>query len=115
MNCIDAIEGSVKNIIVKLHEVFLENELDDTDYIRNVKAVLNGINEFVQLNKEIISDPTILERVLYEFSKELWLSELRNRLEQEPETKESEKDDSENDEYYGYYFDYLYAHDIYPK
>jgi hypothetical protein len=115
MNCIDAIEGSVKNIIVKLHEVFLENELDDSDYIRNVKAVLNGINEFVQLNKEIISDPNILEGVLYEFSKELWLSELRNRLDQEPENKESIKDDSENDEYYGYYFDYLYAHDIYPR
>jgi hypothetical protein len=115
MNCIDAIEGSVKNIIVKLHEVFLENELDDSDYIRNVKAVLNGINEFVQLNKEIISDPKILEGVLYEFSKELWLSELRNRLDQEPENKESIKDDSENDEYYGYYFDYLYAHDIYPR
>jgi capsular polysaccharide biosynthesis protein len=115
MNCIDAIEGSVKNIIVKLHEVFLENELDDSDYIRNIKAVLNGSNEFVQSNKEIISDPKILERVLYEFSKEIWLSELKNRIEQEPETKESIKDDSENDEYYGYYFDYLYAHDIYPR
>jgi hypothetical protein len=115
MNCIDAIEGTIKNIIVKLHEVFLECELDDSDYIRNIKAVINGSNEFVLLNKEIISDPKILERVLYEFSKEIWLSELKNRIEQEPETKESIKDDSENDEYYGYYFDYLYAHDIYPR
>jgi hypothetical protein len=115
MNCVDAIEGSVKNIIVKLHEVFLEDKLDDSDYIRNIKAVINGSNEFVQSNKEIISDPKILERVLYEFSKEIWLSELKNRLEQEPATEDSKKDDSENEEYYGYYFDYLYAHDIYPR
>ncbi len=83
MNCIDAIEGSAKNIIIKLHEVFVKDELDDTEYIRNVKATLDGIIEFVRSNQEIISDPKILKQVLYEFSRELWISELKKRLGQE--------------------------------
>ena len=114
MNCIDAIEGSAKNIIIKTHDVFIEDKLDDTEYIRNVKAIINGITEFVRSNREIISDPQILEQVLYEFSKELWISELKKRLEQESQTEDSINDDSENKEYYEYYFDYIYNHSRYP-
>jgi len=114
MNCIDAIEGSVKNIIIKLHEVFINGKLDDSEYIQNVKAVLNGITEFCQSNKEIISSPKILEQVLYKFSRELWLSELKKRLEKESETEDSINDNSATDQYYEYYFDYIYAHNTYP-
>ncbi len=115
MNCIDAIEGSAKNIIIKLHEVFIKEKLDDTEYIRNVKATLDGIIEFVRSNQEIISDPKILEQVLYEFSKELWISELKKRLEQESETEDSINDGSEKKEYQAYYFNYIYAHGTYPR
>lgn len=114
MNCIDAIEGSARNVIIKIHDVFIEGKLDDTEYIRNVKAIIDGITEFVQSNREIISDPQILEQVLYEFSKELWISELKKRLGQESETEDSINDDSENKEYYEYYFDYIYTHSRYP-
>lgn len=115
MNCIDAIEGSAKNIIIKLHGVFIDDNLDDTEYIRNIKAVLNGISEFVRSNKEIISDFKILEQVLYEFSRELWLSELEKRSGQEPDTGEAAIAGSENKEYLEYYFDYIYAHGTYPR
>jgi hypothetical protein len=115
MNCIDAIEGSAKNIIIELHGVFMDDKLDDSEYIRNVKAVLNGISEFVRTNKEIISDFKILEQVLYEFSRELWLSELEKGSGQEPETGETADDSSENKEYLEYYFDYIYAHGTYPR
>jgi capsular polysaccharide biosynthesis protein len=115
MNCIDAIEGTTKSIIVKLHEAFTEGRVDDSEYIRNIKALLDGVNEFVQSNREIINDPKILEQVLYEFSKEVWLSGLQKRLEQESESENSINEDSEDKEYYEYYFDYIFAHNAYPK
>ncbi len=115
MNCIDAIEGSTKSIIGKLHQVFVEDRLDDAEYIRNVKAVLRGTNEFVENNKELLIDPKILRQVLYAFSKELWLSTLKKRLREESDSEGKEWDGNENDEYYEYYFDYIYAHSIYPK
>jgi hypothetical protein len=115
MNCIDALEGSTKNIIIKLHEVFIDGRVDDSEYIRNVKAILNGVNEFVRSNREIISDPKILEQVLYEFARELWLSGLKKRLEQESESEDSINENPEDKEYYEYYFDYIFAHNNYPK
>jgi len=114
MNCIDAIEGTAKTIILKLHEIFVEHNLDDSEYIRNVKAVLSGTNEFLAANKEIIIDPNVFQQVLYEFSKELWFSELGKRREPEPESNELTDECSEHKEYYQYYFDYLYANDTYP-
>lgn len=115
MNCIDAIEGSSKSIIRKLHQVFLEDRLDDAEYIRNVKAVLSGADEFVENNRELLVAPKILQQVLYQFSKELWLSALKSKLRQESESEGKDWDGGENDEYYEYYFDYIYAHSAYPK
>jgi hypothetical protein len=115
MNCIDAIEGTTKSIIIKLHEAFTEGRVDDSEYIRNIKALLDGVNEFVYSNKELINDPKILEHVLYEFSRELWLSGLKKRLDQESESEDSITGDFEDKEYYEYYFDYIFAHNEYPK
>ncbi len=115
MNCIDAIEGSAKSIIEKLHEVFVDTSLDDTEYILNVKAVIMGIGEFIRSNKAITSDPETLEHVLYEFSKKIWFSQLLQRQKKESGTEDSEKAGSEIKEYYDYYFDYLYAHGKYPQ
>lgn len=115
MNCIDAIEGSAKNVINNLHEIFLEDNLDDTEYIRNIRALIKGIDEFVRENKEITSDPRKLEKILYEFSREIWLSGIRKRLEKECGTDDSTTEKTENGEYYQYYFDYIYTHGEYPR
>ena len=56
-----------------------------------------------------------MRRVLYEFSKELWLTDLKARLRQDAEAEGKNWDGGENDEYYEYYFDYIYVHSIYPK
>lgn len=112
---IHVIENVLKSIITKFHEVFIKDTLDDTEYIRNVKTVLSGTNDFFQVNKEAISDPEILLQKLYEFSKNLWLSGLKTRLEWESEIEDAEQDELENDDYYEYYFDYIYANDNYPR
>lgn len=112
---IHIIEDVLKSIISKIHEIFIKETLDDTEYIRNVKTVLSGTNDFFQVNKEVVPDSEILLQKLYEFSRNLWLSELKTRLERESESEDSEEDELENDDYYEYYFDYIYANDNYPK
>jgi hypothetical protein len=115
MNCVDLVEKVIESIITKLHEVFINESLDDSEYIRNVKAVLDGTSEYVQANKETLENLENLQQKLYDFSKRLWLSELKKRLQQESESADPPENGTENDDYYEYYFDYIYAHDNYPR
>ena len=115
MNCIDAIEGAAKSIIVELFKVFSEERPDDTEYIRNIKAVIGAMEVFTNENKEVVSDPQVLNQVLYDFSKRLWLDmlETHNRkCEGQPEDQASARPD---DGYEDYYFDYIYKHGEYPR
>lgn len=113
MDCINAVEGTAKCVLVKLHRIFVEHALDDTEYIRNVRAVLEAADMFIQDNKEIVCDPEMLRGSLYTFSKTLWsdhLKEIRNR----EATSEGEVA-PEDDEYDDYYYDHIYAYGVYPR
>ena len=112
MKCIDAIEGTAKYIISRFHQLFIDEGLDDTEYIRNIKAIIDGIDMFVQDNKEIITETKMLKHVLYSFSKELWLTNLKKYTENV--TSHDEDDSFENNGYYDYYFDYIYNNGVYP-
>ena len=114
MKCIDAIEGTAKYIISQFHKLFIEEMLDDTEYIRNIKAIIDGIDMFIQDNKEVIIEAKMLKQVLYSFSKELWLANLKKSY-TENITSHDEDDSSENNGYYDYYFDYIYNHGVYPR
>jgi len=114
MNCIDAIEGAAKSIIVKLHQLFAEERLDDTEYIRNVKAVIDGVDVFARDNQEIVSDPKTLKQVLYDFSKDLWLTHLEKNRENAVDSKHTH-DTEANDGYDDYYFDHIYGQGMYPR
>ena len=74
MKCIDAIEGTVKCILNRIHEVSLEDRRDDSEYVRSVKAIIDATDNFVEGNQEIIPDRDLLKNVLYRYSKELWRS-----------------------------------------
>lgn len=127
MNCIDCVEGVIKDVIVNIHRMFIEERQDDTEYIRNIKAVILGADNFIQNNRELVHSPELLEKVLYSFSKQLWLKTPCEILEEDPaeaadrdkEGEEAEagcpRDDSPyDDKYYEYYFDYIYNHGVYP-
>jgi hypothetical protein len=114
MNCIDAVEGTVKCIITKLHQMFIEDRRDDTEYIRNVKAVMDATDFFIQNNREIVSEPQMLKHVLYVFSKELWLKNVEKN--DAPNfSSDADNSDYENRRYYNYYYDYIYNHGTYPR
>ncbi|MCP4111381.1 MAG: hypothetical protein GY749_38600 [Desulfobacteraceae bacterium] len=113
MDCVVVIEGTVKAVLAKHYEMFRRDRLDDTEYIRNVKAVLEGTDMFLQDNKEVLN-PQKIKQVLYQFSKELWLSGLKE-IHDEDSGSGNEESASEDDGYNDYYYDYIYNHGIYPR
>jgi hypothetical protein len=114
MKCIDAIEGTVKSIIKELYAVYIQNSAnaDDSEYIGNIKSVINATDQYVRTHPEFIEDPQILKQVLFEYSRDLWLAG------NVPETTIAESatglKDSGNDEYQTYYYDYIYNRGVYP-
>ena len=114
MKCIDAIECTTKCIISEFYQIYIEEGLDDTEYIRNIKAIINGIDTFIRNNKEIISEAKILKKVLYSFAKELWLANIEKSYD-ETIMSHDEDNSSENNGYYDYYYDYIYNHGGYPQ
>ena len=112
MKCIDAIEGTAKSIIKEIHAAHTRNSADDSEYIYNVKTVIDATDQYVCNHPELIEDPGILKQVLYVYSRELWL------MSQQPEAAASDTKagsmDSENEEYQTYYYDYIYNRGTYP-
>ncbi|MCP4686938.1 MAG: hypothetical protein GY859_02745 [Desulfobacterales bacterium] len=113
MNCIDAMEGAGKHIISQFHHLYLEERLDDSEYIRNIKAVMEGIDAFIRENPEVTNNPLLLHEVLYNFSKDLWMGTLNENRSADP-APEDETDSTEREEYDNYYFDYIYQYGSYP-
>ncbi len=113
MKCIETIEGTIKSVLTGLHNVSVENRLDDTEYIRNVKAVLEATGAFLKDNAGSLGDTEILE-VLYIFSKELWLKNLKETKENELLSEYEVSFYDDDDEYQGYYYDYIYNKGVYP-
>lgn len=112
MKCIDAIEGTVKNILQRIAAVSIEDNLDDTEYVRMIKAIIEGTEQFVQANPEIVDNPQLVTKVLYQYSRDLWLNQ------QPPAADAGAKQTeltTENGEYQTYYFDYLYHRGMYPR
>ena len=110
MNCIDAIEGMAKTLLEKFLDVSIEYRLDDSEYIRNVKAVIDAVILFVKNNPEVSEAPELIRRVLYDDAKARWLARLENVV--DPEQASAGQRDIE---YQAYCYDYLYTHGNYPR
>jgi len=109
MNCVEAIEGTVRCIIDRMYCLFFEGVQDDTEYIRNAKAVIAGTAAFVRAQPEDFIDPDSTKKRLYEYARELWMNYVKSIAE------ESAGDAKSRDPaFYEYYFDYIYHHGIFP-
>lgn len=115
MNCIDAIEGTVKSIIDRLHVMYIQERLDDSEYIRCIKSVINATETYVQGQEEIAAEPNVLKNRLYAYSKALWLA--RQAVEQSASRAANGNVVviQPNDGYQDYYYDYIYSHGLYPR
>ena len=110
MNCIDAVEGVAKSMLDRFLEVATEYRLDASEYVRNAKAVIDAVVLFVKNNPEVSDAPELLQGVLYNYAKSLWLE----RLEKAADTEASAGDGADLD-YQAYCYDYVFTHGNYPR
>lgn len=110
MNCIDAVEGMAKALLGKFLDVSTEYRLDDSEYIRNVKAVIDTVILFVKNNPEVSETPELIRDVLYDFAKGRWLARLEKM-----DASDQEEGAKRDLEYQAYCYDYLYSHGNYPR
>ena len=110
MNCIDAVEGMAKSLLGKFLDVSSEYRLDDSEYIRNVKAVIDAVILFVKNNPEVSDNPDLIRDVLYDFAKMRWLARLEKTVDSDQPAGAMR-----DLEYQAYCYDYLYAHGNYPR
>ena len=110
MNCIDAIEGTAKTMLKTFIDMSAEYRLDASEYIRNVKAVIDAAALFVKNNPEVSEMPELLRGVLYDYAKSQWLERLEKTVD-----SEQEGGGKPDIEYQAYCYDYVYAHGNYPR
>jgi len=113
MNCIDAIEGTLKKIIDHMYENFISDQMDDTEYIRNVKVVIEAVNSFINENREIASHPEVVKKILYEYARDKWIA---HRPDSHLKSKTAGQDEgvSIDFDYFCYYFDHIYDRGVQP-
>jgi hypothetical protein len=107
MKCIDAIEGVIISVLKEFFSEYCPSK-DDSEFALNVKIIIKAVDRFVREHREIIGDSEILRKILFEFSRDLWIEEMLKRHNPEEADLEKEK------EYYTYYFNHLYNQGIYP-
>jgi hypothetical protein len=107
----DTIEGLTKAVIQKMFDDFIQNTLDDSEYIRNIKSVIQATDSFLKSHKGLVNVPESFGLELYRFAQSLWLQHHSHTC---PPPKDEVQNEMEEDSYYEYYFDYLYQYGKYP-
>ena len=97
----------MKQVITDLHAMHAAGELDDTEYARSARVVIDGTDNFVVENCEITPSPDLLKSVLFEYARELWKGSLEER--------EAPSNVTDDEGYNDYYFDYIFRHGVYPE
>lgn len=110
MNCIDAVEGTAKALLLKFLDVSTEYRQDASEYIRIVKTVIDAVALFVKNNPEVSETPELIREVLYDFAKAQWLARLEKTVDSDQGA--GGKPDLE---YQAYCYDYVYTHGNYPR
>lgn len=108
MKCIDSIEGVIISVLKEYFSEYCPSR-DDSEFALNVRIVLKGVDRFVREHREIIGDSEILKKILFEFSRDLWITDMIKKH-HNPEETDIEKEK----EYYTYYFNHLFNQGIYP-
>ena len=110
MNCIDVAEGMAKVLLGKFLDVSTEYRLDDSEYIRNAKAIIDAVALFIKNNPEVSEKPELIRGVLYDYAKAQWLARLGKTID-----SDQEAGGKRDLEYQAYCYDYLYVHGNYPR
>ena len=110
MNCIDAVEGTAKTVLTRFSDLSAEYRMDVSEYIRNVKAIIDGAALFIKNNPEVSDAPELLRNVLYDHAKAQWLDRLAKPGDAEPSA-----DTTPDLEYQAYCYDHVFTWGEYPR
>ncbi len=110
MNCIDAVEGTAKALLQEFLDVSVENRQDLSEYIREVKVVIDAVAQFLKNNPEVNVASDAIRSVLYDYAKTQWLARL-GKADDSSDEATTDKDI----EYQAYCYDYLFTHGDYPR
>jgi hypothetical protein len=109
MDSIDAVEGTAKALLNKFLDVATENRQDVSEYIQDVKAVIDTVVQFIKNNPAIGEVPESITDDLYNHAKSQWLKRMEQIV--DPEKVSAGGQDLE---YQAYCYDYIYEHGDYP-
>jgi hypothetical protein len=110
MNNIDAVEGLAKVLLGKFLDVSVEGRQEVSEYIGNVKTVIDAVGVFIKNNPEVSETPELVRDVLYDFAKSQWMGRLEKMVDPDPATGAQPDLD-----YQAYCYDYIYIHGNYPR
>lgn len=72
---------------------------------------MDAVDDFLQAHPELMmNDPRILKRILYDYSREVWMRTIMNQNDLESDALTV----LDREEYQQYYFDYIYHNGVYP-
>ena len=102
-------------ILKSFFDYYCEQKLDDAEYVRVVKVIIDGIQESMLSSdiaeKEVVSLKTRLIGFNRKLYKDLWIKDAKEH--EDPERIDLDLD-SES-ESATYYFDYIYEHGEHPR
>ncbi|MEZ4526157.1 MAG: hypothetical protein R2941_09590 [Desulfobacterales bacterium] len=112
MKPVELIEGTAKSILERIHSLSAEDSLDDTEHIRNIRAVIEGAEAYIRSTRNYSQDSGRVKENLYQFARDLWLKHA-----EQIRKKFSEGEDAvQQDEGYAeYYYDHIYHEGNYPR
>ncbi|MDI6796749.1 MAG: hypothetical protein QMD09_07385 [Desulfatibacillaceae bacterium] len=114
MQCIDAVEGVLKGTISGMAQRYADGEVDDLEFARIVRTAVDCAVKFLEENKEIGTQPQILEKVLFDWAKSAWLKILAQKAANDP-TRPKDMAPAQDEGHEDYLFDYLYRRGLYPE
>ncbi len=114
MNCIDAIEGNVRKIISRLYEVCVSERIEESEYIRGVKIIIEATDAFLAENMEITPSPELVHGILLAHAKKLWMETTSAARGADPSAEGPGASPEADREYLSFYFDHLYHQGNFP-
>ena len=100
-------------ILRDFFDYYCEQRLDDAEYVRVVKVIINGIQESMLSLGVSDKETEFLNEKLIEFNREfykdLWLKNAKKNEDPKNIDLDSESESA------AYYFDYIYEHGEHPR
>lgn len=113
MDLTDAVGGSFRAVIRRFFKLYLKSAMDDTEYVQNIRVVVEAAEDFTSQNRDTLSTSCNLPDGLQALAKDLWMT--HTLAQQETTGNPGAVSHEENIcGYYDYYYDFIYAHDAYP-